>query len=209
MPKFFTGGGDFLSTVDHFPWGPHLPQLRPKVPAGGLVDNLLRRREFHAHAIEKRPAESGSQEGSPRHLVLLNCAWGLHGALAMLPEKVSLDFRFECLYVRQWCYLFFYQLHSIIPVGDEDKITCFEHFSWWTFLKYTSVKLVLKFCFSWTFYYENIQTEKLKELYSEHLNMQLSRVYNEHFVLLALLNTYPSFCYPSINPSYLTCFAFL
>lgn len=45
MPKFFTSSGDFLSTVDHFPWGLHLPQLRRKVPAGGLGDSRARDRK--------------------------------------------------------------------------------------------------------------------------------------------------------------------
>ena len=52
-----------LSTVDHFPWGPHLPQLRHKVPEAGLGNIVLRHIHFHVPAIEKRPAESERQAG--------------------------------------------------------------------------------------------------------------------------------------------------
>lgn len=54
----------YLCTVDLFPWGPHLPQWRHKVPEGALGNIVLRHIYFHAPATEKRPAEPGSQAGT-------------------------------------------------------------------------------------------------------------------------------------------------
>lgn len=53
---------------------------------------------------------------------------------------------------------------NFIPsVSMGDKLSYFEDFNWWADLKNTTMKLVLKICVFLTFYYENIQTEKLKE----------------------------------------------